>query len=91
MPSSNGRTSDGQLKLDLPIPSSAQVTALTRCCTPLGPVGSGILAPFPLAGEQVGEPLALLWAQARNEGGEGVGVSRFLACSATSWATSRVK
>ena len=39
----------------------------------LGRVGSGIVALFPLAGEQGGEPLALLGAQARHEVGEGVG------------------
>jgi len=39
----------------------------------LGRVGSGIVAPFPLAGEQGGEPLALLGGQAGDEVGEGIG------------------
>ena len=57
----------------------------------LGPVGSNIVAPFPLAGEQGGEPLALLGAQARHEIGEGVGgrfVRGFRVVSATGSATS---
>jgi hypothetical protein len=32
-----------------------------------------MVAPFPLAGEQAGEPLALLCGQARHEVGEGIG------------------
>ena len=39
----------------------------------LGRVGSGIVALFPLAGEQGGEPLALLDGQDRHEVGEGIG------------------
>jgi hypothetical protein len=57
----------------------------------LGPVGSNIVAPFPLAGKQGGDPLALLRAQARHEIGEGVGgrfVRGFRFVSATSSATS---
>src|SRR5262249_28013454 len=38
-----------------------------------GPVGSSIVAPFPMAGEQTGKPLALLGGQVRHEIGEGVG------------------
>ena len=52
------------------------------------PVGSGIVAPLLTLGEKFGEPLPMLRAQARNEVGEGVGVRRFLAFSATRSATS---
>ena len=39
----------------------------------LCPIGSDIVAPFPLASEHAGEPVALFGYQARHEIGEGVG------------------